>query len=130
MDWKECIQKRVVKDVKNDKNTIESIRDIAKLKIESAKILPKSHFISIICLMYDALRELLEAIALERGFKIYNHECYTPFIKEIMDLPNEADMFDKLRKIRNSINYYGRHFDMEESDKILIDLKLLINKFK
>ena len=129
MDWRECIQQRIVKDVKKDINLISSMREIATIKIRSADALPKELFIGKISLLYDALRELLEATALERCFKIYNHECYSAFLKEILGLSDEANMFDTLRKIRNGINYYGRMVGEEEATQILKDLKLLIAKF-
>ena len=130
MDWRECIQQRIVKDVKKDSNLISSMREIAALKIRSADALPKELFIGKISLLYDALRELLESTALEHCFKIYNHECYSAFLKEILGLSNEANMFDTLRKIRNGINYYGRMVGEEEAIQILKDLKLLIAKFR
>ena len=130
MDWKECIQKRIVKDVKEDKNLIKSTREMADIKIRSAEALPDEFFIGKIILLYDALRETLESIALENGFKIYNHECYSAFLKEVLNIQMEADLFDKLRKIRNGINYYGKKVQQEEAESIIKDLKLLIQRFK
>lgn len=109
---------------------IKSAREIADVKIKSADALPNSLYYGKISLLYDALREYLECIALENGYKIYNHECYTAFLKEIMDLSQEADVFDKLRKIRNGINYYGKKIDEGEAHQTINDLRLLIQKFK
>lgn len=129
MDWNECLNK-FVKDIHQDSNKIKSIRKIAEEKIRSANYLPKDHFISKITLLYDALREFLEAKALEQGYKIYNHECYTAFLKEILKKSNEGIMFDELRLIRNGINYYGREINKEESTFIILNLKKLIEQFK
>lgn len=76
-----------------------------------------------ISLYYDSARELLEAIALKKGFKIYNHVCYTAFLKEILKESNLAEEFDALRKIRNDINYYGKEITLEETKAILMQLK-------
>ncbi len=130
MDWCECIKNKVVKDVKVDSNQIESTKKIAAVKIESAGSLPEHLFIGKITLLYDALREYLECIALKKGYKIYNHECYTAFLKEILKISKEAGMFDELRKIRNGINYYGRNVSKEESEKIINDLNFLIKIFQ
>ena len=130
MDWNECIKRRIVKDVKEDKNMIKSAREIAAEKLESADSLPIHLHIGKITLLYDALREYLECIALEKGYKIYNHECYTAFLKEVLMLSREGGIFDNLRKIRNGINYYGKKIDESESKKIINDLKMLIGKFK
>ena len=130
VDWKECINKRIAKNISKDKNMIRSIHEMAEMKISSADTLPEEHFISKITLLYDALREYLECNALEKGYKIYNHECYTAFIKEIIGNSCDGDIFDSLRKTRNSINYYGKKVDKEEAKQVISDLKLLIKKYK
>ena len=94
MDWKECLKKRIVKEIKKDKNVITSIRETADLKVKSSDFLSGDLYIGKLTLLYDALREYLECMALEKGYKIYNHECYTAFIKEILNLSKEGDMFD------------------------------------
>ncbi len=130
MDWRECIKRRIVKGVKKDKNLIASTKEIAEIKIESAGVLPDIYYIAKISLLYDALREYLESLSLEKGYKIYNHECYSAFLKEILNLPYEADLFDKLRKIRNGINYYGRKVSEDEAAQVISDLNSLIERIK
>ena len=130
MDWKECIKTKTAKDVRADSGLIESTKEIAEIKIKSANALPKELYIGKITLLYDALREYLESTALIKGYKIYNHECYSAFLKEILNMPTEADIFDKLRKIRNSINYYGRKVNEDEAEEIMRDLTGLIKIFR
>lgn len=130
MDWHGCLKEKIAKSANIDKNMIISARKIASLKIEAADVLPEHLFIGKLTLLYDALRECLECIALENGYKIYNHECYTAFLKEILKMPIEAKLFDECRKARNGINYYGRELNKEEADKIINGLKILIKKFK
>lgn len=130
MDWTDCVKNRVAKDVKTDRNLIKSAREIADIKIKSADALPEDLFYGKISLLYDALREYLECLALEKGYKIYNHECYTAFLKEILKLSSEGDLFDELRRIRNSINYYGRKMSLNEAKQIISKLKSLITKFR
>ncbi|MBD3181105.1 hypothetical protein GF312_02365 [Candidatus Poribacteria bacterium] len=130
MDWRECIRQRIVKSVRKDQNLITSTREIVEIKIESAGILPDIYYIAKISLLYDALREYLESISLEKGYKVYNHECYKAFLKEILNMPNGADMFDKLRRARNSINYYGRKVSEEEAEQVISDLNSLLKRIK
>ncbi len=129
MDWHECIKHRIIKEISIDKNKIESFKKIIDIKIRSADVLPSDLYYSKIILLYDALRTLLEIRASDEGYKIYNHECYTSFLKEILKMSEEADSFDSLRKIRNGINYYGQEITVEEADEIIKNLKNLINKF-
>ena len=130
MDWKECIKVKIAKEAKEDKNLIASTREIAEIKIKSSNSLPEDLHIGKITLLYDALRGYLEAVALEQGYKIYNHECFTAFLKEILNRPLEAEKFDKLRRIRNGINYYGRNVSSDEAKQIIEDMNFLIEKFR
>ncbi|MEM4358296.1 MAG: hypothetical protein QW244_03040 [Candidatus Pacearchaeota archaeon] len=130
MDWKECLKQRIVKETKEDKNLVKSLLETAEIKLKSADSLADEFFISKISLLYDSLREILEALAIKKGFRIYNHECYVAFLKEIMGLSREAEIFNNLRKTRNDINYYGKKLEKEEAKVIIGKLKNLISKFK
>ena len=78
-------------------------------------------------LAYDALREVLEALAIKQGYKIYNHECYTCFLRELLGTRLEAEEFDSLRRTRNKINYYGKELSINESDELVKKIKSLRN---
>jgi hypothetical protein len=130
MDWSNCIKKSIIKDVSIDINKINSIKFVSEEKIRSANYLPDDHKISKITLLYDALRELLEAKALENGFKIYNHECYTAFLKEILNKSDQGNLFDEIRKIRNGINYYGKKITDDEAIYVIKTIKELITEFQ
>lgn len=81
---------------------------------------------------YDVLRSVLEAMAAIKGLKIYNHEAFTYFLKEIGE-EGISEKFDRFRKIRNRINYYGKDIAPEEAndskEEIKKLIKLLINKY-
>lgn len=127
MDWKECIQKRIAKKVKEDKNLINSLIQSSENKLSSSEELSLNEINSSskICLAYDSLREILEALAIKNNFKIYNHECYTAFLKEILNKSNLSEEFDKLRKIRNSINYYAKEISIQDTKDTLSRIKKL-----
>ena len=127
MDWKECCQKRIVKDVTRDTQMILSLAKTSSNKAISESQLPLNETTasSKLSLAYDSLRELLEALALHKGYKIYNHECYTSFLKEMMMQSNKGDDFDEIRKVRNSVNYYGKDISVEETDKFIAQIKEL-----
>lgn len=129
MDWRECIEKDIVKETSTNTHKIRSLKEIASLKRKSANTLPQEHHISIITLLYDSLRETLEATALEKGYKIYNHECYRAFLQEILNEGHSAQQFDMIRKVRNGINYYGRKVRPEEAQEIITTIQQLIQKF-
>jgi uncharacterized protein (UPF0332 family) len=132
LDWFNCNKKQLVKEIKTDSNLIESLTKSAAKKLRSQELLKLNNDTasSKISLAYDSLRALLEALAIKEGYKIYNHECYTAFLKEVMNKSVIGDDFDKIRKTRNAINYYGEEVDIEEAKIIINNIKTLIKKIK
>ncbi len=130
MDWKDCIKKKIAKEIKVDLDLIQSLMKTSnnKLKSEEKLSLDESTSSSKISLAYDSLRETLEALAIKKGYKIYNHECYTCFLKEILNESTKGDEFDEIRKIRNNINYYGKEISIKEAEEVLKIIKKLINE--
>jgi hypothetical protein len=119
MDWEECRSKFIVKKVKPDKDMIESLLRSSDNKIETEQMLKMTEVTaaSKLSLAYDSLREVLEALALKKGYKVYNHECYTAFLKEMLNESVKGDEFDDIRKIRNAVNYYGKNINQADADK-------------
>lgn len=128
MDWTDCMKSRFVKQAKSDLNMEKSLAESAsrKLKTQAMLALNDTTASSKIVLAYDALRELLEALALSKGFKLYNHECYCAFLSEVMGKSSLGERFDRIRKIRNNINYYGFHVKSDEAEQIISEIESLI----
>ena len=104
MDWRECIHKKIVKEVGKDENLIASLIRTAENKIEIQNTInmnEKSASVKV-TLMYDAVRELLEALAIRNEFKIYNHECYCAFLKEI--IKDSADFVLRSNELLSLVN--------------------------
>src|SRR3989338_5328793 len=133
MDWKECLGKRIAKDVNEDAELIKSLIKTSGKKLESSNRLKIDEVTaeSKLSLAYDSLREILESLSLENGYKIYNHECYTAFLKEILNESAKGDTFDEIRKIRNGVNYYGKQLSVEEAEttiKKIVSLRVSVIK--
>ena len=128
MDWKTCVDRRFVKKISSDFELIESLKITSQKRFETAGRLELDDITagSIITLYYDSLRELLEALAIKEGYKIYNHDCYCSFLKEIMGEETLSSIFDKFRRVRNDINYYGKDLDVKDALVLVSDLKSLI----
>ena len=84
---------------------------------------------SILVTYYEAVREVIEAICLKEGFKVYSHEAFTYFLKEKNE-HSTAIKFDNLRKLRNSINYYGEKVDASEVVIAKEEIMELISELK
>lgn len=129
MDWKECKDKNFVKEVKINENLVNSLINSSKNKLESSNRLELDETTAStkVSIVYDSLRELLEALAIKKGFKVYNHDCFCAFLHEICQDKTSSLNFDKFRKIRNQINYYGKDVQKEEAKTIIKEIISLIN---
>jgi hypothetical protein len=132
MDLEECRKKYMVKNIKPDNNLMKSLVKSSAKKLQTGELIELNDTTasSKITLVYDSLRELLEAIAVSRGYKIYNHECYSAFLREVLRESYLADRFNDFRKIRNSINYYGKEVGVDESRSMLKGMSDIIAKLK
>jgi uncharacterized protein (UPF0332 family) len=130
MDWTTCCKKNLAKSIRIDTPLIDSLRKSSSKKMQTQEMLDldATTATSKISLTYDSLREVLEALSLSHGFKIYNHECYCSFLKDILKKSDLGDSFDAFRKLRNSINYYGKDVSIEEAASILKEMKILTEK--
>ena len=132
MDFAACQSKKLAKKVKVDENLIESLLKSSSKKLNAQKLLQldDNTATSKITLVYDALRELLEALSISKGYKIYNHECYASFLKEIVNESNFGDIFNNFRKIRNDINYYGKDVSADEAKPVIDGMADFIESLK
>ncbi len=131
MKFEEFIKNNLARKAQPDKQLIKSLVNTAEsdlkflekinLTEESARKLTTNY--------YDVLRSLIEAIASIKGYKIYSHEAFTYFLQELGE--NDISLkFDRLRKIRNNINYYGKSISTEEAKDIVSEIKTIINSLK
>ncbi len=128
MDLNECMNRSLAKKAGVNINQAKSLLRSAGKKQEASDALPEKFHEAKLTLLYDALRMILESLALKKGFKVYNHECYTAFLKEVLKEPALGDRFDAFRKIRNAVNYYARELTEDESEKIIRQMKTFIKE--
>lgn len=103
------------------KNSLKDLEFLNSLKIDSnsSRKLMSNY--------YDCLRSILEAISAQEGYKIYSHEAFTYYLKEKKE--EEISLkFDRFRKIRNAINYYGEEIDLEQTKENINEIKELIRR--
>ena len=80
---------------------------------------------------YDIMRELIEAKLAAEGYKSYSHEATILFLKKFPQFKeSEIDFLDNIRKIRNSIKYYGKESNETEAKKVLSFLNSILPKLK
>ncbi len=127
MNWNECNEKKIVKETRRDDELIESLIKSSekRLKVNERLDIDEVTSSTKISIVYESLREILKALAISKGFKIYNHECFCAFLDYICNNKSFSVDFDKFRRIRNKINYYGKDIDLEEAKGIIKDILFL-----
>jgi hypothetical protein len=78
---------------------------------------------------YESLREVVEAIAAIDGYKVYSHEAFTHFLREKGEHLISIK-FDKFRKIRNSVNYYGKTVEVSVTRENVREIMNIIKELK
>lgn len=79
---------------------------------------------------YEAMREAADSLLYKEGFKSFSHEASIIYL--IKKGFNEGDIneFDRFRKIRNGIKYYGRDCDEVDAELAISLAEKIIGKIK
>ena len=128
MRFADFIEKGLVKKISKDKSLARALLQNSEKDIEfldSLKVNENS-VRKIMTNFYDVLRSILEAVSVIKEYKIYSHEAYVYFLQEIGE-ELLAIKFDRFRRIRNSINYYGKDISIEETKENIYEIKKMIN---
>jgi len=80
--------------------------------------------------LYEGLREYCEAIGYLKGYKFLDHESITYFLKDILKEQSVSVKFDRYRKLRNGINYYGEDIDIETVKEAIIEIPKLLKELE
>ena len=100
--------------------------------IETAKViqLNPNTLKSILRELYEGLRECCEAIGYLRGYKFLDHESIGYFLRDILKEQSVSMKFDRYRKLRNGINYYGEDIDIETVKEAVIEIPKLVKELE
>lgn len=131
MKFEDFIKNRQVKNAIKDVQLAKSLLSTAEQDLKFFKTLPINNISArkIVSNYYDILRSTLEALASLEGYKVYSHEAFTYYLKENVE-GDTSRKFERLRKIRNSINYYGKEISAEEAKELVNEILALIDKIK
>jgi len=126
------IERKVVRKVSPDKQRAKKLiidgknrlRDVQLLDIEK---MPKFVFENV----YDAIRDFLDAILLNEGYKSYSHEASIAYLLDKGIDVYIINKLDKFRYKRDDSRYYGEEISVEEAKSIkafYLEFKHKINK--
>lgn len=129
MDLDECYRKGLIKKIKIDKELTKSLIEMSKIKEIAVKtaVINEINISAYVSLAYDSLREVLEALCIFKGYKVLSHSCIGELLNDILG-DFDYDEFDRLRWIRNSINYFGEKVDFKQGKEIIKKIFLMKNR--
>ncbi len=120
MDLSECFRKGLIKKTEPSKELIISLIEMSNIKetaVKNANI-NEINVSAYVSLAYDSLREILEALCISNGYKVLSHICIGELLRDILD-DFDYEEFDRMRWIRNSINYYGKKIEFKQGKEII-----------
>ena len=132
LSWEEYIKKGIVRKTYLDKEMIISLIKTSNESLEFFRddVPNKNNSNVLLKNYYDSLREICEAIALSKEYKIYQHEAITLFLRDILKEEEISFKFDRVRILRNGIHYYGKSISKQETSKSIFDIKDIIKTLK
>jgi hypothetical protein len=74
---------------------------------------------------YDIILEVMHSLMFKKGYNVLDHLSIGYYIKDILKNQEIFELFNKYRKIRNNIIYYGKSIDTETSKQAIKDLQEL-----
>ncbi len=137
MDAKRYYEEKdgIIKRVKVDRTLIRSLVEMANITeniVQTAEI-DKVNISVYVSLAYNALSEVLDAVCISRGYQTKSHSAKGVLMKDLINGDFDYGEFDRLRCIRNRINYYGSKVDygvgIEAIYKALTAKEKIISKY-
>ena len=132
MNFENSLREGKVKKVVPNKIRASSLIKSSIQAIETAKIisLSSNSAKTILRELYEGLREYCEAIGYSKGYKFLDHESISYFLRDILKEQSIYGKFDRYRKLRNGINYYGEDVDIETVKEAMIEIQKIIKELE
>lgn len=126
-DWEKSIEDGKVLKISPNQERAKSLiaSSLRLLNIIEKLKLDKENGFFILTNYYDIILESLLSLLYKKGYQSLDHLSIGYYIKDVLDNQEFFNIFDKYRKTRNKILYYGRNIDLETSQQGIKDLKRL-----
>lgn len=120
-----------VKKQSPDKNLAKATLDDSEERLALAKslrTLAKSKYV--LENAYEAMREAADSVLYEDGFKSFSHEASIVYLLKKGFSESDISEFDRFRKIRNGIKYYGGDCDDSDAEAAIKLAERIVSKIK
>jgi hypothetical protein len=128
MNFEFSLNSGKAKKVMPNKIRASSLFKSSTQAVETAKEIPLTVKTSktILRELYEGMREYCEAIGYLNGYKFLDHEPIGFFLRDILKEQSLFKKFDRYRKLRNGINYYGDDIDVETVKEAVSEIPILV----
>lgn len=132
MNFEFSLNSGKVKKVVPNKIRASSLFKSSIQAIETAKVIPVNIKTSktILRELYEGLREYCEATGYLNGYKFLDHESIGFFLRDILKEQSVYKKFDRYRKLRNRINYYGDDIELETVKEAISEIPELVKELE
>jgi hypothetical protein len=116
-----------------DRNIAKSLLEQAmrRLAYVDAETITEDNCDFILEQYYEAMRTLADAVLALNGYKSYSHEASIAFLEKDKDFsPMLLEGFDRLRRLRHGIRYYGKRVSMAEAKDARELARVIVPKLK
>ena len=130
-DFEFFLKKGDVKRQSPDKNLAYSTFKESLERIDFAKqLLHKAKPKYVLENAYEAMREAADSVLYNKGFKSFSHEASIVYLLKEGFNEKEIIEFDRFRRIRNGIKYYGKGCDSSDAEQAIQLADRIISKIK
>jgi len=132
MNFETSLENGKAKKVMPNRIRAASLQKSSLEAIETAKNIPLTTKTAktILRELYEGLREYCEALGFINGYKFLDHQTITFFLKDKLKEDLLSKRFDRYRKLRNGINYYGNDIDLETVKEALVEIPKLVQRLE
>lgn len=130
-DFEFFLKNGEIKKQKPDKNLSKATFAESMDRIELSKnLLKKEKPKYVLENAYESMREAADAVLYKEGYKSFSHEASIVYLLKKGFSINEIIEFDRFRKIRNNIKYYGKGCDESDAESAIRLAERIIKKIK
>ncbi len=122
-----------VRKVSIDQNLAKSLIDqsLRRFNYVEKEVITEENRDFVLDNYYEALRTIADAWLAINGYKSYSHEATISFLLNEKDFEQSSiEKFDRLRRLRNGIHYYGKRVALADSRDARELAKMLFVKLK
>jgi hypothetical protein len=129
MDVDECFRKGLIKRTHEDAELAKSLVEMSHIKENAVRTasVNEANVSAYVSLAYDSLREVLEALCVMKGYKVLSHICMGELLREKIE-GFDYEGFDRMRWIRNGINYYGEKVEFKQGKEVISKIFAMKNE--